>query len=458
MTVAGRLRIITILTDWISTSIALVIFNSARYSLLSRDFHSLSAFLLSPAVMIGQIGFPVLMLLIYWLADYYGNPLHRSFTHDLISTALCALIGTIIVLLTALINDLTADRATDYILITLLWTLVTGIVGAARMALDFYTQRLSDSGQAADRCVLITHKDNHDSRAGMSGHIDVVETIYLGNRSDRKAAYDTCRHLLHAGTADNIVIDRDMPEPLQMEILSELLNEDRSIYIDRTPDALSRQKTGKRAVRLTSYSLTDLSRPKASGSIMNIKRLADISIATTSLIIMLPLIAIMAVIVRMDSKGPAFYCQERIGNKGRPFKMIKLRTMHENAETEGPTLTVPGDIRITRAGHLLRRYHLDELPQLWNVIKGEMSLVGPRPERKLFADKILACEPTYALTRVVRPGITSWGMVKYGYASSVEQMTDRLHYDLLYLDNINPGIDLKILFYTMGTVVSGKGL
>jgi lipopolysaccharide/colanic/teichoic acid biosynthesis glycosyltransferase len=133
--------------------------------------------------------------------------------------------------------------------------------------------------------------------------------------------------------------------------------------------------------------------------------------------------------------------------------------MRINAESEsGPTLSNTNDNRITKIGHFLRKYRLDELPQFWNVIKGDMSLVGPRPEREYYIKQIITRAPYYALIHQVRPGITSWGMVKYGYASTVDAMIERLKYDLIYIENISMVVDLKILLYTINTVITGKGI
>jgi lipopolysaccharide/colanic/teichoic acid biosynthesis glycosyltransferase len=132
--------------------------------------------------------------------------------------------------------------------------------------------------------------------------------------------------------------------------------------------------------------------------------------------------------------------------------------MSTDAEESGPALSTLNDPRVTRLGRFLRKYRLDELPQFWNVVKGEMSLVGPRPEREYYIQQILPRAPYYSLIHQVRPGITSWGMVKHGYASDVDQMIERLQYDLLYIENISFSVDLKILFYTISTVLTGKGV
>jgi lipopolysaccharide/colanic/teichoic acid biosynthesis glycosyltransferase len=162
--------------------------------------------------------------------------------------------------------------------------------------------------------------------------------------------------------------------------------------------------------------------------------------------------------VKRDSEGPIFFKQERIGYLGKPFTIYKFRTMYTDAEQNGPLSASDDDSRITSFGRIMRKYRLDELPQFWNVLKGDMSLVGPRPERKFFINEIVKIAPYYYLLHNVRPGITSLGMVKYGYAGSVDQMIERLEYDMLYYENMSLTLDLTILIYTIKTVITGKGV
>ncbi len=193
-------------------------------------------------------------------------------------------------------------------------------------------------------------------------------------------------------------------------------------------------------------------------STINLKRLSDIVFSGLALIVLSPVYAAISLMVKLDSPGPVFYRQERIGLHKRPFKIIKFRTMVDGAESDGPALSHKNDTRITRIGAFLRKYRLDEIPQFWNVLKGEMSLVGPRPEREYFIDRIVERVPYYSLIHQVRPGVTSLGMVKYGYASNVDEMIERLAYDLIYIENVSLGVDLKILFHTVSTIAGGKGL
>jgi exopolysaccharide biosynthesis polyprenyl glycosylphosphotransferase len=188
-----------------------------------------------------------------------------------------------------------------------------------------------------------------------------------------------------------------------------------------------------------------------------IKRFLDLILSAIAIVLLIPVYISLAIIVKRSSVGPIFFKQERIGKNGVPFKIIKFRTMYIDAEKSGPQLSSSEDPRITGVGRFMRKTRLDELPQFWNVIKGEMSLVGPRPERQFFIDKIAEREPQFLQLTAVKPGITSWGQVKYGYAESVDQMIQRMKFDLLYLKNMSLALDFKILLYTIIIVFKGTG-
>ncbi len=189
----------------------------------------------------------------------------------------------------------------------------------------------------------------------------------------------------------------------------------------------------------------------------SIKRFTDISFSLFALLILIPFYVFLAIAVKTSSKGPVFFRQERIGLNGRKFKIIKFRTMFTDAEAKGPQLSSSFDPRITKSGRFMRKARLDEFPQFYNVLKGDMSLVGPRPERQFYIDQIVAREPQFLQLTTVRPGITSWGQVKYGYAENVEQMLQRMKFDLLYLKNMSLALDLKIMLYTVLIILKAKG-
>ena len=189
-----------------------------------------------------------------------------------------------------------------------------------------------------------------------------------------------------------------------------------------------------------------------------LKRTFDIVTASLMLIFLSPVILVIALAITLDSKGGVFFRQERVTQYGRKFRIYKFRTMVAEAEPNGPQLSSENDMRITHIGRFLRKYRIDEIPQFWNVLKGEMAFVGPRPERAYYIEKIIRVAPYYTLLQQVRPGLTSWGMVKFGYATTVEEMVERSKYDLIYIGNMSLTVDVKILIYTIRTVLTGKGM
>lgn len=187
------------------------------------------------------------------------------------------------------------------------------------------------------------------------------------------------------------------------------------------------------------------------------KRILDVAVSIVALVVLIPVYIALAIAVKVSSPGPIFFTQERVGKNRQPFKIIKFRTMFVGSEKNGPQLSSSNDSRITKVGKFLRKTRLDEFPQFWNVLIGDMSLVGPRPERQYYIDEISKHDPQYLYLHKVRPGITSWGQVKFGYAENVEQMVQRMKYDLLYIRNMSIALDLKIMFYTVAIIFKGKG-
>jgi lipopolysaccharide/colanic/teichoic acid biosynthesis glycosyltransferase len=189
-----------------------------------------------------------------------------------------------------------------------------------------------------------------------------------------------------------------------------------------------------------------------------IKQIFDYLFAIVSLLVLSPVILLLFLLIRISGKGPVIYFQDRIGKNGRPFSIYKFRSMVYDAERGEPLLSGKTMENITRIGYFIRKYRLDEIPNLINVLKGDMSVVGPRPERQFFIDQIIKKVPEYSELQSVKPGVTSWGQVKYGYASCVDEMIARLEYDLYYMKHRSLWFDMKIIIYTFGTVLRGKGV
>ena len=242
---------------------------------------------------------------------------------------------------------------------------------------------------------------------------------------------------------------------LLVKILQQL--SDKNVNIKITPDAVDIISGAVQTSDVMGTPLIDVHSGLLPSWQKNLKRFVDLFISVIAVVLLSPLLIYTAVRTALSSKGTVLYRQERIGYKGKPFIIYKFRSMVQDAENNGPMLSSEDDERITKWGRTMRKWRLDELPQLWNIIKGEMSLVGPRPERKFYVEQIVEQHSEYKYLFKVKPGLTSWGMVKFGYASSVEEMIQRMPFDLMYVENVSLLLDLRIMILTLATILKGKG-
>lgn len=434
-----------------------------------QGYRSLSQFIFSHNVVLGQIVFPFIILGVYYLSGFYKEVFNKSRIQEVITTILSTFVCTVILYLIALINDNVRERFQNYELILFLWILLFIFTYIGRAIITtisnykfyrgiwHYNTLIIGNGKAAYDFKKDLEKYDRASGYNILGLVNIPhEKPYYENGDiyELENLEDVCKKLEIKCLI--IIPSRNDPKSL-MKLISNLypLN----LIMKISPDSYDIIISRARIRNFYGEPLADLSGTNMSASSCNIKRLIDVVASTLTLLILLPLFGILSILIKIDSKGNIIYTQKRVGYHNKEFNIYKFRTMAQDAEVDGiPLLSSENDNRITPLGKFLRKYRLDELPQFWNVIKGDMSIVGPRPERKYYIAEIMKVSPYYTLLHQVRPGITSMGMVKFGYASDVPSMVKRLKYDLLYLENMSLVNDMKIIAYTIKTVLTGKGL
>ena len=419
---------------------------------------------------LGLFALPLAWLLLHFITGTYTDVYRKSRLGELGKTFLVSLAGVTIIFFALLLDDL-VKRYSDYYFTFLV--LLAGqflFTALGRMLILWYAKRNIESGKKGFNTIIIgSNKEANEVYEELTGKpysfgYNFVGYIELNGKTFNKLTetlpslgrLENLEQVVEENAIEEVIIAIESSEHDRINYILNALAGNK-IYIKIIPDLFDILSGTVKINHIISTAFIEIPPTVLSEWEIISKRWFDVVVSTVALVVLFIPMLIVAVIIKLTSKGPAFYTQERIGQYGKPFRIIKFRSMYTDAEQSGPKLTSDNDSRITPIGHVIRKYRIDELPQFVNVIKGEMSIVGPRAERAFFANQILQHAPYYKHVWKVKPGITSLGMVKYGYASTVAEMLKRLKYDIIYIENMSLVLDLKVLIYTVMTVLGGRG-